>query len=1086
MEFVSNRISQDEPKCRTTRTRTDKETKKRWSRVEKEELIFCFYVATKLNTTKTRNYRRSMRNLWLLNNEDPNVSEQALADMKHSIFRSKYFTDSQLHHVKLRAKIYLTEQGNQVNILNRKVGGASDDDNDNDDDNVDLTEAVNDDNGVADDNNARNKDNNDGHGEDVDNDAGNDETKDDHGDGDNKNAGPNDANDVYIDADYKNAGDDVAYDDHREADDNNANVNETKVGKSKILHTQSLHSKVKRKRERKLWSNKEKENLMTCFYFATDVSHKTRHYRKRMRETWLENNGDPSVGEQALADMKQSILRTQYFSEIELERIKQKAHILCREVNNAGNDDTSDDHGDGDDKNAGPDNANDGHRYADDKNAGDGDANGDHDNEDDNENHDGDDNNVGVDDFNDDHDDADNNITSDDDTNDVLGDAEVNNIGKDDATDDRAEANNDEADNDNVAIIDNHGDVVKNHKAVDDDDADTDAKEIELERIKQKAHILCRKIDNAGNDETSDDHGDSDDKNAGPDNANDGHRYAHDKNAVYGDANGDHGNEDDNENHDGDDNNVGVDDFNDGHDDADNNDTGDDDTNDDLGDAEVNNAGKPNDDANDDHAEANNDEADNDNVAINDNHGDVVNNDTADDDYDADIDGENVYHKGRNEGGQPNKDGRVETCDKRLSRHPPKDNDTTWPANYNENSKITDTQSLHSKVRRKREKKLWSNKEKENLMTCFYFATDVSHKTRHYRKRMRETWLENNGDPSVGEQALADMKQSILRTQYFSEIELERIKQKAHILCREVNNAGNDDTIDDHGDAKDSDHDNAGTGDTNNGPDDNADVVDANEDHGDSDDKNADDDVIEDHNDADDKNTGDDDAYEIYGHSDYNSANGDEAKVGKSMSLDTRSLHNKVRRKGEKKLWSNKEKENLMTCFYFATDVSHKTRHYRKRMRETWLVNNGDPSVGEEGLVDMKQSIISTQYFSDIELERIKENAQSLCRERKRNATKNQDDRGKRITDKVDKLHDTNNDRERSGKGENSVITNTEKVRNSIHDEGSTVSGNTVNISLDEGIIFNNQQDVRTQSDRGLRDGEHNQKNITRTTYESS
>ncbi|XP_063963301.1 probable ATP-dependent helicase PF08_0048 [Lytechinus pictus] len=411
--------------------------------------------------------------------------------------------------------------------------------------------------------------------------------------------------------------------------------------------------------------------------------------------------------------------------------------------------------------------------------------------------------------------------------------------------------------------------------------------EIELERIKQKAHILCREIDNAGNDETSDDHGDGDDKNAGPDNANDGHRYADDKNAVDGDANGDHGNDDDNENHDGDDNNVGVDDFNDGHDDADNNDTGDDDTNDDLGDAEVNNAGKPNDDANDDHAEANNDEADNDSVAINDNHGDVVNNDTADDDYDADIDGKNVYHKGRNEGGQPNKDGRVETCDKRLSRHPPKANDTTWPANYNENSKITDTQSLHSKVRRKREKKLWSNKEKENLMTCFYFATDVSHKTRHYRKRMRETWLENNGDPSVGEQALADMKQSILRTQYFSEIELERIKQEAHILCREVNNAGNDDTIDDHGDAKDSDHDNAGTGDTNNGPDDNADVVDANEDHGDSDDKNADDDVIEDHNDADDKNTGDDDAYEIYGHSDYNSANGDEAKVGKSMILDT-------------------------------------------------------------------------------------------------------------------------------------------------------------------------------------------------------
>nr|XP_054775459.1 uncharacterized protein DDB_G0290685-like [Lytechinus pictus] len=626
---------------------------------------------------------------------------------------------------------------------------------------------------------------------------------------------------------------------------------------------------------------------MTCFYFATDVSHKTRHYRKRMRETWLENNGDPSVGEQALADMKQSILRTQYFSEIELERIKQKAHILCREVDNAGNDETSDDHGDGDDKNAGPDDANDGHRYADDKNAGDGDANGDHDNEDDNENHDGDDNNVGVDDFNngnddadnnntgdddtnddlgdadnnntgdgdtnDDHDDADNNITSDDDTNDVLGDAEVNNIGKDDANDDRAEAINDEADNDNVAIIDNHGDVVKNHKADDDDDADTDGEnlyhkgkneggqpnkegrvetcdkrlsrhppkandttwpanynenskitdtqslhskvrrkrenklwsnkekenlmtcfyfatdvshktrhyrkrmretwlknngdpsvgeqaladmkqsilrtqyfsEIELERIKQKAHILCREIDNAGNDETSDDHGDGDDKNAGPDNANDGHRYADDKNAVDGDANGDHGNEDDNENHDGDDNNVGVDDFNDGHDDADNNDTGDDDTNDDLGDAEVNNAGKPNDDANDDHAEANNDEADNDNVAINDNHGDVVNNDTADDDYDADIDGENVYHKGRNEGGQPNKDGRVETCDKRLSRHPPKANDTTWPANYNENSKITDTQSLHSKVRRKREKKLWSNKEKENLMTCFYFATDV-------------------------------------------------------------------------------------------------------------------------------------------------------------------------------------------------------------------------------------------------------------------------------------------------------------------------------------------------------------------------
>nr|XP_054775458.1 protein PFC0760c-like [Lytechinus pictus] len=845
-----------------------------------------------------------MRNLWLLNNEDPNVSEQALADMKHSIFRSKYFTDSQLHHIKLRAKIYLTEQGNQVNISNRKVGGASDDDND--DDNVDLPEAVNDDNGVADDNNARNKDINDGHGDGVDNDAGNDETKYDHGDGDDKNAGPDDANDVYIDADYKNAGDDVAYDDHREADDNNANINETKVGKSKILPTQSLHSK---------------------------------------------------------------------------------------KVDNAGNDETSDDHGDGDDKNAGPDDANDGHRYADNKNAGDDDTNDDL--------GDADNNNTGDGDTNDDHDDADNNITSDDDTNDVLGDAEVNNIGKDDANDDRAEANNDEADNDNVAIIDNHGDIVKNHKADDDDDADTDGdnlyhkgkneggqpnkdgrvetcdkrlsrhppkandttwpanynenskitdtqslhskvrrkretklwsnkekenlmscfyfatdvshktrhyrkrmretwlenngdpsvgeqaladmkqsilrtqyfSEIELERIKQKAHILCREIDNAGNDETSDDHGDGDDKNAGPDNANDGRRYADDKNAVDGDANGDHGNDDDNENHDGDDNNVGVDDFNDGHDDADNNDTGDDDTNDDLGDAEVNNAGKPNDDANDDHAEANNDEADNDNVAINDNHGDVVNNDTADDDYDADIDGKNVYHKGRNEGGQPNKDGRVETCDKRLSRHPPKANDTTWPANYNENSKITDTQSLHSKVRRKREKKLWSNKEKENLMTCFYFATDVSHKTRHYRKRMRETWLENNGDPSVGEKALADMKQSILRTQYFSEIELERIKQEAHILCREVNNAGNDDAIDDHGDAKDSDHDNAGTGDTNNGPDDNADVVDANDGHGDSDDKNADDDVIEDHNDADDKNTGDDDAYEIYGHSDYNSAN---------------------------------------------------------------------------------------------------------------------------------------------------------------------------------------------------------------------
>nr|XP_054771109.1 uncharacterized protein DDB_G0290685-like [Lytechinus pictus] len=609
-----------------------------------------------------------------------------------------------------------------------------------------------------------------------------------------------------------------------------------------------------------------------------------------MRETWLENNGDPSVGEQALADMKQN----------------------------------DNENHDGDDNNVGVDDFNDGHDDADNNDTGDDDTNDDL--------GDADNNNTGDGDTNDDHDDADNNITSDDDTNDVLGDAEVNNIGKDDANDDRAEANNDEADNDNVAIIDNHGDVVKNHKAVDDDDADTD--------------------------------------------------------------------------------------------------------------------------------------------------------------------GENLYHKGKNEGGQPNKDGRVETCDKRLSRHPPKANDTTWPANYNENSKITDTQSLHSKVRRKREKKLWSNKEKENLMTCFYFATDVSHKTRHCRKRMRETWLKNNGDPSVGEQALADMKQNDNENHDGDDNNVGVDDFNDGHDDADNNDTGDDDTNDDLGDAE---VNNAGK------PND-----DANDDRAEANNDEADNDNVainDNHGDVVNNDTADDDYdADIDGENVYHKGRNEGGQPNKdgrvetcdkrlsrhppkdndttwpanynenSKITDTQSLHSKVRRKREKKLWSNKEKENLMPCFYFATDVSHKTRHYRKRMRETWLVNNGDPSVGEEGLVDMKQSIISTQYFSDIELERIKENAQSLCRERKRNATKNQDDRGKRITDKVDKLHDTNNDRERSGKGENSVITNIEKVRNSIHDEGSTVSGNTVNISLDEGIIFNNQQDVRTQSDRGLRDGEHNQR----------
>ena len=119
MEKVPDRTSQAQPKSNTTRT--DKKAKKRWSKAEKEQLIFCFYVATKANAKGTRHYRKSMRKLWLENKGDPEIGEQALADMKQSIIRSKYFTDVQLKEIEVRAEAHLKEGGHPDGI---NEGGA--------------------------------------------------------------------------------------------------------------------------------------------------------------------------------------------------------------------------------------------------------------------------------------------------------------------------------------------------------------------------------------------------------------------------------------------------------------------------------------------------------------------------------------------------------------------------------------------------------------------------------------------------------------------------------------------------------------------------------------------------------------------------------------------------------------------------------------------------------------------------------------------------------------------------------------------------------------------------------------------------
>ena len=82
-------------------------------------------------------------------------------------------------------------------------------------------------------------------------------------------------------------------------------------------------------RSRRKWSTEENRDVLLCFFQAKNEG---KYFGKRMNQLWLEKYPDINVGEKRLTLQKNIILKKKWFTDVELEEIKNIAIQGTREV----------------------------------------------------------------------------------------------------------------------------------------------------------------------------------------------------------------------------------------------------------------------------------------------------------------------------------------------------------------------------------------------------------------------------------------------------------------------------------------------------------------------------------------------------------------------------------------------------------------------------------------------------------------------------------------------------------------------------------------------------------------------------------